>query len=221
MLTFYYHPLSPIARRVWIALLEKGLTYEPVAINLRGGQHKPEFLELNPFHHVPVLVDDGFRVIESLAILDYLEHKYPTPSLLPNSPESIAIVRIVQMVTVNEITTKLVTLMMQDINPEKFDQAVLHIGTALSFLEQQLSDRPYFGGNTLTLGDIIAGPTLSLLCRLGISITPYPSLNEWFQRVTQREAWQKTEPSNADFEAWKKWIKLMIKRRQRQTSKAS
>ncbi len=90
MLKFYHLPLSANSRRVWIALLEKMLAFEEVLLKLDSDQDQPEFLELNPFHHVPVLVDDGFRVVESLAILDYLEAKYPSPSLMPNGTNAIA-----------------------------------------------------------------------------------------------------------------------------------
>ncbi|MEM9450438.1 MAG: glutathione S-transferase family protein [Cyanobacteria bacterium P01_E01_bin.6] len=221
MLTFYYHPLSPVARRVWIALLEKGLDYDPIVVNLRGEQLKPDFLALNPFHHVPVLVDDGFRVLESLAILDYLEQKYPSPRLLPSSPEAIATVRMVQMVTVNEITTKFLGLVMRESDPQGFEDARQHIDIALAFLDQQLNHSLYFGGDTLTLGDIVLGPTLSLSCRLGLSIAAYPALTDWFQRVSERESWTKTEPNDRDFAAWKKWVTLMVKRRQRQIANAS
>ena len=107
MLRFYYHPLSPISRRVWIALLEKALPFEPILVNLNGEQRKPKFLALNPFQHVPVLVDGELRVLESVAIMDYLEAKYPEPSLMPQSPEAIAQTRMVQLVTMNELTTKL------------------------------------------------------------------------------------------------------------------
>ncbi|MEL6439584.1 MAG: glutathione S-transferase family protein [Cyanobacteria bacterium J06621_8] len=94
MLQFYYHPLSPLSRRVWIALLEKEIPFTPIIINLQDReQFKPEFLALNPFHHVPVIVDQGLRVIESLAILDYLESKYPQHSLLPNDSSQLAKVR--------------------------------------------------------------------------------------------------------------------------------
>jgi glutathione S-transferase len=88
MLTLYHTPLSINSRRVWVAMLEKDLHFDTVEVDLAGDQFKPEFLGMNPFHHIPVLVDDGFTVIESLAILDYLEAKYPIPSLLPKGPRA-------------------------------------------------------------------------------------------------------------------------------------
>ena len=93
MLTLYHSPISPNSRRVWITLLEKGLEFELVEIKLDGEQFKPDFLALNPFHHIPVLVDDGFNVVESLAILDYLEAKYPTPAMLPTDAKDLAMAR--------------------------------------------------------------------------------------------------------------------------------
>ena len=75
MLTLYHAPISPNSRRVWITLLEKELEFELVEVKLDEEQFKPDFLAMNPFHHIPVLVDDGFNIVESLAILDYLEAK--------------------------------------------------------------------------------------------------------------------------------------------------
>lgn len=219
MLTFYYHPLSPIARRVWLALLEKGIPFEPVLVDLsKNEQLQPEFLALNPFHHVPAITDDGFRLIESLAILDYLESKYPTPTLLPQSTEETATMRMLQMVTVNELVPKLPKLINVD-NVPLSNEVIEQLDTALTFLDRHLSDRTYFGGDVLTLADIVAGATVPLFCRLGMAIEPYPALTRWCQQITSREAWQATEPNNTDFNNWKHWIqrrmRITMKRQER------
>ncbi|UNU22396.1 hypothetical protein D0A34_21080 [Microcoleus vaginatus PCC 9802] len=57
------------------------MAFEPIALNLDGDQFKPDFLAINPFHRIPVLVDEDLTVVESLAILDDREAKYPTPAL--------------------------------------------------------------------------------------------------------------------------------------------
>ncbi len=62
MLKLYHNPISSNSRRVWIALLEKEIPFELVSLNLDGDQFQPEFLALNSFHHIPVLVDDGFSM---------------------------------------------------------------------------------------------------------------------------------------------------------------
>lgn len=208
MLTLYHHPLSANSRRVWILLLEKNLPFERVPLQLDGDQFQGGFLALNPFHQVPVLVDDGFRVIESLAILDYLEAKYPTPAMLPTAPQALAIVRMVQQVTLNALRTALTPLTYQAIGvatyePQQLEAAKQELDTALRFLEQLLSDRPYFGGDTLTLADITASPSILTCQHLDISLHPYPTLKAWCERLLQRPAWQATEPSAEAIAAFK------------------
>lgn len=218
MLTFYYHPLSPIARRVWLALLEKALPFEPVSVNLTGEQLKPEFLDLNPFHHVPVLVDGDLRILESLAILDYLDARYPTPSLTPQDPGAIAHMRMVQMVTVNELTPKLPALVLA--SDDRPDAALTqHMETVLGFLNQQLGAAAFFGGEHLSLADITAGAAFPLLKRLGVAWQDYPAIAAWFERMMARPAWQQTEPDDAAFATWKRWVTLRIRRRQRQLAR--
>lgn len=216
MLTFYYHPLSPIARRVWIALLEKKIPFEPVLVDLTGEQLKPEFLSLNPFHHVPVVVDGELRILESLAILDYLEVKYPSPSLLPQTPAAIAQMRMVQMVTANELTPKIPALVMVDDSPDRGEAALQHLVTVLDFFTQQLGDAAYFGGNELSLADVTAGTALPLFVRLGLELNEHPAIAAWYERLMAREPWQKTEPDEEAFRTWKRWVSLRIKRRRRQ-----
>ena len=212
MLTFYYHPLSPIARRVWLALLEKGIPFEARFVDLTGEQLQPEFLALNPFHHVPVIVDQGVRVLESLAILDYLEAQYPSPSLLPSSPGAIAQTRMVQFVTANELMTKIPALLSE--SPEAATAQA--IAQTLDFLQTQLGDAPFFGGATLSLADITLGAALPLLRRLGLSVEGHGAIADWGDRLQTRAAWQQTEPNEADFLRWKRWISARIKRHQRQ-----
>jgi glutathione S-transferase len=86
-----------MARRVWHTLLEKKIEFEPIVMKLNGDQMQSEYVELNPFHHVPMIIDGNFRLIESLAILDYLEAKYPIPALLPKETQALATVKMVQM----------------------------------------------------------------------------------------------------------------------------
>ncbi|MEO0970244.1 MAG: glutathione S-transferase family protein, partial [Cyanobacteria bacterium J06639_18] len=67
MLKFYYNPLSPMSRRVWRGLLEKEIPFEPILIELNGDHLQADYLAINPFHHVPVIIDDGLRILESIA----------------------------------------------------------------------------------------------------------------------------------------------------------
>ncbi len=213
MLKFYYHPLSPLARRVWIALLEKNIAFEPIIVNLKNGeQFQPEFLKLNPFHHVPVIVDDGFRVIESLAILDYLEIKYPEISLLPSNPKTLAKVRMVQMVTCTELGSQILPLILDSEDSIKIAKVNRNIKRILSFFSEILENNNYFGGQQFTLGDILAGNAVVLISKLGYDLSNFTNITAWNQRLLEREAWQKTQPNKEQLDRWVKFIREWLKK---------
>lgn len=221
MLKFYYNPLSPNVRRVWLGLLEKEIPFETVLVKLDGDQLQPEFLEINPFHHIPVVVDDGFRLVESLAILDYLEAKYPIPALLPTVSEALAKVRMVQMVTANELFPRVISLIYENEDSPQLAQAKQEIDKVLQFFTELLGNSPYFGSEQLTLGDIVAGAAMPLLPKLGINLSNYPKIDEWRERLMQREAWRKTEPSAEEFEKFKRRVQVLVRLRKRELSRGN
>ncbi len=196
MLTLYHEPISFNSRRVWIAMLEKKLQFELVELKLDGDQFHPDFIALNPFHHIPVLVDDGFRVIESLAILDYLDAKYPTPVMLPTEAQQLAIARMVEMVITNEFNPAISPLFMQLLGIEgdesELEEARQRLATGLSFLENLLGNSSYYGGDRLSLADIFAGTVISSLHYFQVSLDEYPLLSGWCERLVQRPAWVET-----------------------------
>ncbi len=208
MLRLYHTPISANSRRVWVTLLEKGLEFQLVEVKMDGEQFQPDFLAINPFHHIPVLIDDGFKVIESLAILDYLEGKYPTPAMLPTDVEELAKVRMVQLVSVNELlpATSVLFLKMLDLSgvePEKIELALQKIATVLKFLENLLDTRPYFGSEQLTLAEVVAGTIIPWLPRGGISLSEYPKLNAWCEGLIARPSWKASEATPEVIEAFK------------------
>jgi glutathione S-transferase len=116
----------------------------------------------------------------------------------------------VQQVAVNEIVPKFALLAAAETPDAALVQS---IDTALSFLSHQLGDRHYFGGDRLNLADIVAGATIPLTGRLGISFETQPAIATWLHRLAGREAWQKTEPNQADFLQWRRYVQLMVKRK--------
>ena len=202
MLTLYHEPVSFNSRRVWITLLEKGLEFELVELKLDGDQFQPDFIALNPFHHIPVLVDDGFRVIESLAILDYLNAKYHNPAMLPTEAQQLVIARMVEMVITNEFNPAISPLFMQLLGIEddesEIKEARARLATGLSFLENLLGNSSYYGGDRLSLADIFAGTVISTLHYFQVSLDKYPLLSAWCERLEQRPAWLETAPKAKD-----------------------
>lgn len=218
MLKFYYSRLSVNARRVWVTLLEKNLEFEPILMKLNGDQFQPDFVKLNPFHHIPVLVDDDFTIFESLAILDYLEAKYPDPSFMPTEAKAIAKVRTIELVTVNELPPASIVLMkdMLDVQVEakKLEQAKQNMAAALEYFEDNLTDNePYFLGQKLTYADIVAGTAVASIPFLGIPLEPYSKVNQWCEKLQKRTSWQQTAPTLEDIETSKAIMKAILQRK--------
>lgn len=217
---FYYHPLSPIARRVWIALLEKEIPFEPVVVDLsRKQQFDTDYLALNPFHHVPAIAHADVRLIESIAILDYLDRQFSHVPLSPTEPAAFAKMRMIQMVTTNELLPKLVKFAIASEEHPLPKEVSSHIATCLQFLDQQLGEGDYFGGDRLNLADIVVGSTVPLFHRLGLNLQPYEALQLWNARIIARSAWQQTNPSDRDFQQWQRWIQIQVRQHQRKLSK--
>lgn len=219
MIKLYHAPISPNSRRVWITLLEKGLEFELVEVKINGEQFKPEFLAISPFHHIPVLVDDGFNMVESLAILDYLEAKYPTPTMLPKDAKDLAIARMVELLTINELlpaTTPLLPLWLglPGGDLEKIELAKQKVSTVFRVFESLLDNRPYFGSQNITLAEPVAGTVVPLLPGVGISLNDYPKLNAWTERLMARATWQTTQPTPEKLQDFK----LIVEARMAQQS---
>src|SRR6266446_10733789 len=84
MIKLYDFLSCPYGQKVRIVLAEKALTYDLVAVDLTQHENrKPDFLRLNPFGRVPVLVDDDTTVYDSTIINEYIEDEYPEPPVLP------------------------------------------------------------------------------------------------------------------------------------------
>ncbi|MGB3136766.1 MAG: glutathione S-transferase family protein [Nodosilinea sp.] len=223
MLKLYYARPSAYARPVWLALLEKQLPFELISVDLSGKQFEPDFLAINPFGHVPVLIDGDFRVVESLAILDYLEARYPAISLLPTDAVALAKVRMVQTVALNELLPTVFKLLMQGKRSPKalaeVEYAQLRVANTLAFFESLLGDGQYFAGEQLTLAEIVAGTLIHRLPDVGVSLDDYPQLQQWSELLLARPAWRQIELSSEEWSTFKRWMRVIPKiwqRRQQQ-----
>ena len=87
MLTLYDFGNSVCCQKVRITLVEKGLAWEPIKVDLfKTEQYDPNYLKLNPKGVVPILVHDGVPIIESTLICEYLDETFPEPPLIPKDP---------------------------------------------------------------------------------------------------------------------------------------
>jgi glutathione S-transferase len=144
--------------------------------------------------------------------MDYLEAKYPKPAMLPTDAKALATVRMVEMVTVNELLSVMHPLLRQMVgltpdDPLKLEQAKQQTAKVLTFFERLLGDHPYFGGDSLTLAEIVAGTAVPLYPILGVPLDDYPKLSAWSKRLMERDTWQKTQPSPEEIEALKSQLR--------------
>jgi glutathione S-transferase len=225
MIKLYYARPSAYARPVWLALLEKQLTFELVPVDLAGEQFEPAFLALNPFGHVPVLLDGDFRVFESLAILDYLEARYPERSLLPKDAIALAKVRMVQMITLNKLIPAAITLLSfrrsssEEAEASKTSELRV-LTTTLKFFEELLGDSLYFAGDQLTVAEIFAGTLVYRVPDAGVNLNDYPRLQNWSERLLARPTWQQIQLTDEEWSSFKRHIQVIqrIWQRRRRSS---
>lgn len=203
MITLYSGPLSLFARKVEIALREKGLAFERVMVPFNqttGYDPKhPEVLALNPKGQVPVLSDCGLVLYDSTVILEYLDEAYPEPSLMPATPVERARCRLDELYA-DEIMLQALKPLMHRTGPPSpdRDRRIVQEADALiaeealarhyEVLEQKLAGRDFFGGR-LSTADI--GLFMSVLFSLRLGGPPldgYPGLSAWFARLRQRPA---------------------------------
>lgn len=216
MLKFYYQKLSLYSRPVWITLLEKQLSFEPVELSLDGDQWQPEFLAINPFGRVPVIVDDNFSIFESLAILDYLELQYPNPALLPTDIKTLTIIRMTKLLAMHELIPAMLTRIRVSDRETTTQRANQQIIAMLDFLEKHLIGNSYLAGDRITYAEIVAGSLVSWLPYLNITLSNHPKVKLWSNQLMQRPAWQATQPNPEIIQNWLKRIQKLPKVRERQ-----
>ena len=181
---------SSASYRVRIALNLKGLSYEQIPIHLRRGggeQFGATYKTINPQALVPALEDGGRVLIQSLAIMEYLEERHPNPPLLPSNPADKALVRSMALVIACDIhpIQNLRVLVYLKNNLKQSDDdlnrwAQHWIDLGLSALEQMVAPAPRRGkfcfGDTPTLADICLVPQLANARRFACDLSGFPAL---------------------------------------------
>ena len=193
MIKLYDFKSSPNCQRVKIVLAEKNLPYDIVPIDLRAQEQKtPEYLKLNPYGKVPVLTDDATVLYESLIINEYLDEKYPNPSLMPKDPAKKAKARILidyGMAHFDNAYQKLRMELTKD-SKEQNQQAIASAKDELKKLlrrfEEELGDQPYLTGDF----SLVDADLLPRFTRLeGFGVLPdasLPRLAKYLERVKSR-----------------------------------
>lgn len=196
-------PLSLFARKVEIALLEKGRPFERVMVpfsQTKGYNPKhPEVLAANPKGQVPVLVDGNVAVFDSTVIFEYLEDAYPKPALYPRDPAERARCRLLDLFADEIMLVPIRSLMHRNTpgerDPERWQAnearakaAEADIERHFAELETKLANRQYFCG-AVGAADISVFMMVFWALRLGgPDLDRRPGLAGWYKRLLRRPA---------------------------------
>jgi len=200
MLRLYFHPASTYARRVRIALLEKGIPFEPVVLDMAAREHRaPDYLILNPYGRVPTIDEDGFVLYESSAILQYLEATRPEPALSPADARGRARLDMhLRLCDLQMARPTGVIIFPKRFLPEaRWDAAAMaqaksEIEKHLGIVERTIGEQPYLLGDHYTLADVAYTPFLQFLPLM--EIEPGPRVAAWRGRLLERPSAVATAP---------------------------
>ena len=187
-----------VQKVLWCAA-EIGLDFERIDAGMEHGVTKtPEYLAKNPNSLVPTLEEGEFVLWESNVIVRYLSAKYAEGTLCPTDPQERAHADqwMDWQATTLWATARLVFWGLVRTPPEKRDQAqidkaVVDSERALAMLESWLSTRDFVAAGRLTMGDIPIGASVYRWFAMGMDRSKFPNVARWYDRLTQREGFQK------------------------------
>jgi maleylacetoacetate isomerase len=206
----YSYFRSSASYRVRIALALKGISYDYAAVHLlrEGGQQLSSlYREISPDALVPSLEDGPEVLTQSLAIIEYLEERYPAPPLLPSAPADRAYVRSVALQVACEIhpinNLRVLQYLQKQlaISDEQKSEWYRHwVDAGFASLEAKLNREQRAGrfifGNNPTIADLCLVPQVWNARRFEIPLTSYPTIARVSANAMELNAFQQADPSN-------------------------
>ncbi|HST00470.1 MAG TPA: glutathione S-transferase family protein [Usitatibacter sp.] len=173
-LDFYHGHGSPYSWRVWLALEAKGIPYNLKVLSFdKKETTQPEFVALNPRHTVPTIVDDGYALWESLAILEYLDERFGSgPRLYPGDAKAKARVRRL-MRELEDYLGKPIDTVVEEYfwkenaapDKEKVDAARASVMSELDYFAKELRGK-FIAGDEPCAADFVLYPMLGYCWRV-------------------------------------------------------
>ncbi len=198
-------PGSPFARAVMAALEEKGADWR-IAPIAPGTLKQDPHLPLHPFGRIPVLQHGDFMLYETQAIVRYIDRVLPEPPLTPAAPKDAA--RMDQAINVNDwylfqgvanviAFHRVVGPIVLGLTPdeEACAAAMPKAQQVFGELSRMLGDRPHFGGDAVTLADLMIAPQLDFFVSTPewtLLTQGRPNLLSWLDRMNARPSMQAT-----------------------------
>ncbi|MBK7973644.1 MAG: glutathione S-transferase family protein [Deltaproteobacteria bacterium] len=202
---------SPYAWRVWLALEHKALPYELHMLSFQAGDlKKPEFVAINPRRKVPAIVDDGFALYESAAIVRYLEECYPDSgkSLFPGNCTTRAVTnRLIAEVdayvapAIEHLVDEILFKPEAERSAEAIAKARAELGLELEHFERDIAGE-FLASDAISAADLSLYPLIALARRMQAKFVASldvdgivgPKLRAWEKRVEALPYFAKTIP---------------------------
>ncbi|MBI2999470.1 MAG: glutathione S-transferase family protein [Deltaproteobacteria bacterium] len=213
-LEIYWGSGSPFAWRVMLTLEVKRLPYESRLLEFSKEEHKsPGYLKLNPRGKVPTLKDGDFALYESLAIMSYLDRKYPDPPIFGTTPQETGLTWREILETdsyLGEPGAKIVRPVFFGKGLEKTEEiqdAATTIRRELKRIDATLANSAWLVGAEISAADIALFPLIQILLRaaskeaakpLNLGFFPlaqsYPNIAAWVKRFEAIPGYERTYP---------------------------
>ncbi|XP_044313370.1 glutathione S-transferase D6-like [Drosophila rhopaloa] len=182
---------SPSTRAIIMTAKAVGVELNSINVNtFVGEQLKPEFVKINPQHTIPTLVDHGFVIWESRAIVVYLVEQYgKDDSLYPKDPQKQALINRLlyfDMGTLYEAIAKYFFPLLRTGKPGS-QENLEKLNAAFDLLNTFLEGHDYLTGNQLSVADIVILATVSTIEMVDFELNKFPNVDRWYknaQKVT-------------------------------------
>lgn len=199
--TLYGAAYSAYVRVARMALIEKGIAYELIEIDVFGGAIPDWYARVHPFKRIPAFEHEGFWLYETAAITRYVDEAFNGPPLIPAEAQGRA--RVFQVVSI--IDSYLYRPLVWDIYAERcaltagaspdearIAAAVSQVETCFAAIDELiLGDGPYILGKQLSLADLYLAPMISLGRHAAEGATlmaRHPRLSDWWERMSTRSS---------------------------------
>lgn len=195
-----YHSIGPNPRLVRMFAAEKAVPLELVHVDIVAGENRrPPYLAINPTGTTPVLeLDDGTHVAETTAICEYLEERFPQPPLIGATAEERARTRmwwrradlmVAQPMTAGFRAAEGLPMFQDRVRclPQAADDLKRSAQEGLAWFEAQLGERPYLGGTSLSVADLVLFCFVEFGDKVGQGLDPsHRRLAAWRDRIASR-----------------------------------
>lgn len=182
----YFHPISGHAHRARLFLSLVGAGVEVIEVDLAKGAHKtPDFLALNRFGQVPVLVDGETVIADSNAILIYIAKTLGRTDWLPEDPAGAAAVQrwlsvAAGLIAFGPAAARLITIFKAGFNP---DEVIQRAHTVLKVIEEELQHRDWIAADRPTIADVALYSYIARAPEGNVDLSVYARVNAWLERV--------------------------------------